>query len=87
MTLIDPAAVHEPTEACAVWHCHSHDVDEHHLGPYLLCRECRHRFQDPADLRRDYRAEVANDPLYLRIIAALTPAARIRFCPHCDHDF
>ncbi len=84
---------HEPGDNCWIWHCWSHDVDERLIVPYKRCRECGHRFRTERQLRRDHQANMRELRdiwwrRYLRMwLAATTTASRIRFCPHCAHDF
>ena len=46
---------HEPTNACAAVHCHSHHVDEPSLPAYVACNECGHVYRTSGELRAAYR--------------------------------
>lgn len=86
---------HEPSNACATIHCHSHHVDEPGPG-HIICGECGHVYRTAGELRRAYRREVVRglrfagpgDPWLRRLVKALAVRARdIRFCQECIHDF
>ncbi|NEA21579.1 hypothetical protein [Actinomadura bangladeshensis] len=92
------AASHDVTEECSETHCYVHAVDEPNAGAYLVCFECNHAYPTARALRRDYRrgsweASAANehcraDRLWRRLWRVVTVrASRVRFCPHCIHDF
>lgn len=84
---------HEPTDACASVHCHSHHVDENPGRYYIGCYECGHVYRTARELRRAYRRQSFTIPRYdipwWRITwRALTIRARdIHFCQECIHDF
>lgn len=88
---------HEPTDACLMVHCHTHDVDEPEHDAYRVCGECSHVFPTAADLLADHAtlAEELNrwakpDPFAINSPGMLEPKTEpetIHVCPHCAHDF
>jgi len=79
--LVNP---HEPSEACGDTHCWSHDVDESDAGAWRVCFECRHVYQSPEELQREWTENAPPD-----LPDRETPPAveRIYFCPLCLHDW
>ncbi|MEV0616169.1 hypothetical protein AB0I81_22840 [Nonomuraea sp. NPDC050404] len=89
---------HEPTDACTLVHCHTHNVDEPEYDAYRVCGECSHVFPTAAALLADQAALVkrlnANPIADPRspdappvLMEAATDPDTIWSCPHCAHDF
>jgi hypothetical protein len=64
-------------------HCYSHGVDEPDEPCFLVCYECSHVFPTEQALVNDDNAVWAEMGVHL----GDRPAAEIRCCPHCAHDF
>src|SRR5678815_2686269 len=87
--------VHVPTAACWPVHCSSHNVDEWHPDPYIVCGECGHVYASKRALRSAYRRKLRDLNVSLRDFSLqewwryLIPprASRIFFCQECSHDF
>jgi hypothetical protein len=74
---------HEPTTACADYHCFWHNIDEPTEG-YRLCYECMHMYPTEAELIGAYWDAFPEDT---PLIMAPLSGATITFCPLCSHDF
>lgn len=87
-------AQHEPTQACELFHCHWHHVDESPVG-YRICGECFHTYRTKRELVRRYRHvfwQLSAGQSWLwqpqRVWRVLTVrASSIHFCQYCIHDF
>lgn len=98
--LVDPHPQDEHCNTGDLDHCMSHGVDESEAGAYRICLECGHAFPSAAALLADHAALVERlnttptppplappSGLFGGPLVAETDPERIRFCPHCAHDF
>lgn len=85
---------HEPTDACADWHCYSHNVDEL-SGGYIRCLECGHVYLHRrslwwANVRGVWKLRQYGSLPRMLLWTFWTMFERpdkIVFCQECLHDF